>query len=262
MEKIEQAIVPITFLDEIDYNSENDKKAFMGDLNTLFVNPYNINTIYRPVTTVEPNDHIIQAYNDSIKQTKLAYIHMNVEDLVVNTIYELLSDIFEPRDNNSFRQVQCKIQKQFIDNLYIHRIIGDELLDIEFIDITLCNLYTKIVKDIIEPLCQVMTGDILGNRDICWSIYRRFVDDNKDNFDKVFNSFGNNLYCTMSSVIRDLAENKMSNIRRLFDVIKQSYLNMSQFSANYHIDPESKKVVSADDTYYNYLLQDMYEMEE
>lgn len=259
MDGIKDAIVPITFLDDVEYNSDNDKKHFMANLNELFTNPYDINTVYRPITIVEPTDRILNAYNDAIKRSKVAYIQMNVEDLVVNTMIEMISDITE---NSPYVKVDLikLMNSNFIHNMYVHNIIESELQDIEYIDITMCNLYTRIVKDIIDPFIVVITTSILDNSTVCRDIYEHYVDTEPSSFEKVYNAFGNTTYCNISVLIRDIAEVKMSNVRRLFDVIKQTYLNMGQFSSDYHIDPVSKSIVSNNDSYYNYLRETKFDI--
>ena len=253
---MEQAIVPITFLDDVEYNSNNDEKHFMANLNELFTNPYNINTLYRPVTITEPTDKIISCYNDTIKRSKEAFIKMNVKDLVINTLIEMISDITE--GHPVYRSALMDIMiSNYINNMYISDIIDQEVTDIEYIDITLANLYTAIILKIMDPFVVSITTNIMTNQTMCESLYRKYVDPDAD-FDKTYNSFGNTLYCNISSILRDIAEIKMSNVRRLFDVIKQTYLNMGQFASDYHIDPATKTIVSNNTEYYDYLTNEKY----
>jgi len=261
MEDFKKAIVPITFVDDEEYNYDNDSKMFVADMNELFVNPYNFNTIYRPINTVEPTDDIIYSYNESIKLSKLAYVSMNVEELVINFMYEIISDIFEPHnldDSNTVRIILTMMKEKFIDNLYIHTIIENELLNIKYIDTCMGNMYTRIIVDIVNPFVSMVASELITHPGDCKNLYNKFRD---DGFDSVLKSKGNTLYCRISSIIRDIAEVKMCNMRRLFDVIKQTYLNMGQFAADYHIDPVSKVVVSSNDDYYKYLLNEKYNVE-
>ena len=257
MEEIKNLITPITFVDTEEYSAteEDTGKVYYNSLNELFTSPYNINYMFMPNTVGDAYFEMTKEYTTAMENARNSYLLMNIEDLVVSMIHELLNDIRADND------IKYDIIKKYIVNDYIQNVIRDHTKEIRFIDVTLSNIYTDIClvfNDICRDIASTVTSKQCKSNDlIAETLYRSYVDDDRQSYERIKCSKGNSYYAHIVALLRDIVDMKLAVIRRLMENIKQTYANMTIY-ANFNVDKENGKIVPINDEYYNYLINDKF----
>lgn len=280
MDELQQAIVPISFFDNVDYTFENDEKNYMGDLNEIFINPYNMNILYKPKNIVEPDSKIIDEYSNCNKMARKSYLVMNIEDIVVSSIYEFVSDVAYScglrrgdKSTIGFRtDLFNAICAEVVNNNLLHNLLIQNTENISYIDITLNNIYTLITRDIISKCVFITTNFIMSSP---FNYFKQFyithvyegeeIDiEDAGKIADIYNSYGSSLYTSISSILRDIMEVKLGNLRRMFDVVKQTYINMGDYFGTYSINGNTMELEASQKgkEYYDYLINDKYQIKE
>ena len=235
---IEREIVPITVMSDIDYSVDNQSKKFVGDINELFVFPYNINMIY--------SHNKEDKFKNNIT-TSLDCIHSNIYDAIVAMYYEFLSDVF----GDIYCGTTVNIPELFEEffNLLDQEI---KLLIIEkdanYTFSKVCNFFNRYISK--------FTINIIHNdQDTCRKLYEDYIlQKDMDDYNRLTERKGNAIYVVISSILRDIMELKLAEFRKQLSMIEDVYKKMVQYS-----DPLDREKTNE---YYKWLTTEKYTTEE
>ena len=265
-EDMSKAIIPVTIISDEDYNPEdNYQRTINGDLNGLFVFPYNINSIYNykdyVIDNEDSDDFIALKY--LLQSDVDSYAYMEIYDAIMGIFYEFYNDIFTSKNNP--RQVYVDMFLEMLKEINLDDLISySNDISTSDSDVTNSIVFSKVTalfsNYISKMTLQLITHD---ERDILEAFYNATIVINEENqFDNLYNNLGNRLYVIMSCLFRDHIEVKLSMFRKLLHYISTNISNMKKYSIlNQQKQSQDNDNNLVYNPYYHYLTHEKYHTE-
>lgn len=272
-----KVIIPITIIDEDTYNEDNNNRQTNGSLNTLFINPYNMQLVSLNRHPLSLKDRVnVNAFTDNFYNLAvdniIDYAISNTKDLVHSVLCEAFFDICQGIDMTAYGNIAERYllnedgtakcmgigapynKMRNIIMSYIKEFNNVNIYDLSnyIHNIVLMDVYRATINFIEENIIipfglrasKIESSIKSGEGVILEELYKRYIGDD-------MSILGNRIYAYATSILRDIFEIKMTSIIPELDHIGDTIVNMAQHLPTDLVKPEQSG-------YYKYIVEDVY----